>query len=76
MNTAKVAKEQGVKEMAIVTARDANTNSFFAYNKLKGEIERDVLAVGFEKTLIARPGLLEARPQGGLTFYDRYNRLF
>ncbi|CAJ0608561.1 unnamed protein product [Cylicocyclus nassatus] len=59
VNSAKVAKEQGVKEFVLVTAAGANENSFFLYPKTKGETERDVDALGFDKFLIMHPGFLE-----------------
>ncbi|ETN84866.1 NAD dependent epimerase/dehydratase family protein [Necator americanus] len=72
VNSAKVAKEQGkfphfcyifgcsgVKEFVLVSAAGSNENSFFLYPKTKGETERDIAVLGFEKFLIMRPGLLE-----------------
>ncbi|VDL64736.1 unnamed protein product [Nippostrongylus brasiliensis] len=60
VNSAKVAKSQGgVKEFILVTSVGSNENSMFLYPKTKGETERDVAALGFEKFLIVRPGYLE-----------------
>ncbi|VDL67637.1 unnamed protein product [Nippostrongylus brasiliensis] len=59
VNSAKVAKSQGVKEFILVTSMGSNENSMFLYPKTKGETERDVAALGFEKFLIVRPGFLE-----------------
>ncbi|RCN42049.1 NAD dependent epimerase/dehydratase family protein [Ancylostoma caninum] len=59
VNSAKVAKDQGVKEFILVSAAGSNEKSWFLYPKTKGETERDVAALGFEKFLIMRPGLLE-----------------
>ena len=77
VNSAKIAKEQGdpfnftkielfsgVKEFVLVTAAGANENSFFFYTKTKGEIERDVAALGFDKTLFLRPGFIDERNAG------------
>ncbi|KAK5984238.1 Nucleoside-diphosphate sugar epimerase [Trichostrongylus colubriformis] len=59
LNTAKVAKAQGVKEFILVTAMGANEDSRFLYFRTKGEVERDVAALEFDKFLIVRPGILE-----------------
>lgn len=59
LNTAKVAKAQGVKEFVLVTSIGSNENSWFLYPRTKGEVERDVAELGFEKFLIVRPGFLE-----------------
>ncbi|RCN42651.1 NAD dependent epimerase/dehydratase family protein [Ancylostoma caninum] len=59
VNSAKVAKDQGVKEFILVSAAGSNEKSWFLYPKTKGETERDIAALGFEKFLIMRPGLLE-----------------
>ncbi|KAK6023030.1 hypothetical protein OSTOST_11249, partial [Ostertagia ostertagi] len=37
----------------------SNENSWFLYPRTKGEVERDVAALEFEKFLIVRPGMLE-----------------
>ncbi|MEL7532999.1 MAG: oxidoreductase [Bacteroidota bacterium] len=55
---AKLALAQGLKHYLIVTAMGADTKSFFFYNRVKGEIERDLAALGFDKLSILQPGLL------------------
>lgn len=55
---AKVAKEKGCKTLVVISSLGANKDSRFFYPKLKGEIERDMIALGFEKTVILRPGIL------------------
>ncbi|VDM73914.1 unnamed protein product, partial [Strongylus vulgaris] len=42
----------GVKEFILVSSAGSNENSFFLYPKTKGETERDIDALGFEKFLI------------------------
>ncbi|KJH41439.1 hypothetical protein DICVIV_12584 [Dictyocaulus viviparus] len=59
VNTAKVAKDQGVKEFVLVTSAGSNENSWFLYPKTKGQTEKDVEAMHFDKLLILRPGILE-----------------
>lgn len=55
---AKTAKEKGCSTCVIVSSGGANDNSRIPYLKLKGDIERDIIALGFEKTIILRPGIL------------------
>jgi uncharacterized protein YbjT (DUF2867 family) len=51
-------KAAGAKAMFVVSAVGANTKSLFFYNRVKGEMERDLAALGFERLCIFRPGLL------------------
>ncbi|RLV94564.1 Protein FMP52 mitochondrial [Spathaspora sp. JA1] len=55
---AKAAKENGVKVAVLVSSIGANAKSWFLYPKTKGELEDDVIALGFEHTVILRPGAL------------------
>ncbi|SCV05097.1 LANO_0G18404g1_1 [Lachancea nothofagi CBS 11611] len=55
---AKRAKSQGCSTYVLVSSVGANENSSFYYMKTKGEIERDILALNFDKTIILRPGPL------------------
>jgi len=55
---AKKAKEAGVKAFLIVTAMGSEANSLVFYNRVKGEIERDLSALGFPFLGIFRPSLL------------------
>ncbi|TGL60112.1 nucleoside-diphosphate sugar epimerase [Leptospira ognonensis] len=54
----KKAKEAGVKSFLIVTAMGADANSMIFYNRVKGEIERELTAIGFPYLGIFRPSLL------------------
>lgn len=55
---AKAAKEKGCKTVVVVSSLGANENSHFGYTRMKGEIERDLIALNFEKTIILRPGII------------------
>ncbi|KAG9788042.1 Protein fmp52-1, mitochondrial [Exophiala dermatitidis] len=55
---AKAAKEAGTKTYVLISAGGANPNAFFAYPKMKGEIEEHIKELGFEHTIILRPGLI------------------
>lgn len=58
IDLAKQAKDKGAKTCVIVSSSGANVNSYFSYLKMKGEIERDIEAIGFDKLIILRPGAL------------------
>ncbi|EIT86819.1 NAD dependent epimerase/dehydratase [Fictibacillus macauensis ZFHKF-1] len=55
---AKLAADEGGACFAVISALGAKVNSPFFYNRVKGEMERDVLSDGPEKTGIFRPSLL------------------
>lgn len=62
--------KQGVSgntRFILVSAQGSNASSLLLYPRTKGELERDVSALGFDATIILRPGLLvmdqgESRP--------------
>ncbi|CAR27916.1 hypothetical protein ZYGR_0N04030 [Zygosaccharomyces rouxii] len=58
---AKAAKTKGCTTMVLVSSVGANENSMLPYFKDKGEIERDILALDFDHTIILRPGPLLGR---------------
>jgi uncharacterized protein YbjT (DUF2867 family) len=55
---AQVAKNKGVAEVHLISAIGADVNSRIFYSRLKGEIERDLIDMNFERTLIYQPSLL------------------
>lgn len=55
---AKAAKQNGVPTFVLVSASSANASSMVAYSKMKGELERDLTALNFERFYALRPGLL------------------
>lgn len=64
---AQLTKENGAKNISLVSAVGANTKSSIFYVKTKGEAERDVIALDFEHTQIFRPSMImgsreESRP--------------
>lgn len=58
---ARKAKDSGTKTYVLISSSGANDSSYFGYPKMKGEIERDVLALDFDHTVIVRPGLIGGR---------------
>jgi len=55
---AKAAAKTGVASFALVSAGGADPKSRMFYARLKGELDRDVQQLGFERVRIMRPSLL------------------
>lgn len=55
---AKLARQNGVKRIAVVSSIGADPASRNYYLRIKGEMEEGVLAAGYEKTVIVRPSML------------------
>lgn len=55
---ARRALSEGAKRLFLVTANGANARSAVFYNRVKGELEEAVSALGFEAVHILRPSLL------------------
>ncbi|WP_445010034.1 NAD(P)H-binding protein [Vreelandella stevensii] len=62
---ARACKAAGVSRLAVVTAHGANARSSIFYNRVKGEVERDIQALGLPCVFFARPSLLLGRPEDG-----------
>lgn len=58
---AKAAKENGVSNYVLVSSDSASKNSPFFYTKMKGQLEEDIKKLGFEKTIIFNPPLLDRK---------------
>jgi len=58
MQFAQYAKSNRVKNFVLLSAKAASDKSMFFYSKLKGTLERSILNLRFENTIILRPGLL------------------
>lgn len=64
---ASFARQKGATQCFAVSAMGADPESPFFYNKVKGELERDLRALHFPKLVIVRPAVLvgereESRP--------------
>jgi uncharacterized protein YbjT (DUF2867 family) len=64
---ARIAVRQGVKRFLMVSALGADMQSRVFYNRVKGEVETDIRAIGLPKVWFFRPSLLvgaraESRP--------------
>ena len=55
---ARAVKAHGCPVFALNSAMGANPRSAFFYNRVKGELERDLRALGFASLALVRPGLI------------------
>ena len=55
---ARAAQAAGVRRFGVVSALGANARSAVFYNRVKGEMQQAVAALGFETVLFAQPSLL------------------
>lgn len=58
LDIARLGRESGAQQFLIVTAMGADPDSSFFYNRVKGEVERDLKALQYPALLIFRPSLL------------------
>lgn len=58
LETAIMAKDKGVKSLAIVTAMGSDASSSIFYNRVKGEIENALTDLKFDRLGIFRPSML------------------
>ncbi|WOJ97051.1 NAD(P)H-binding protein [Congregibacter brevis] len=67
LSFAKAAKAANVSHFILVSSAGSNPKAGVFYARVKGEVERDLAAIGFRRLDIAQPGLLlgnrsESRP--------------
>jgi uncharacterized protein YbjT (DUF2867 family) len=58
VNVARAARAAGARSCAVVSALGAKPTSSVFYNRVKGEMEQALIALRFERLVIARPSLL------------------
>ncbi|MDC8773685.1 NAD(P)H-binding protein [Roseateles albus] len=58
VNVARAARAAGARRCAVVSALGADPASRVFYNRVKGEMEQALIALKFERLVIARPSLL------------------
>lgn len=61
VNLARIAKQQNVKQLHVISAIGADPKSKIFYNRLKGETEQALIDLQFPQTIIYRPSLLIGR---------------
>lgn len=72
---AQAAKNAGATEVHLISAIGAHTQSKIFYSRLKGEIERDLLKINFEHSLIYQPSLLIG-PRSEKRFGEKIGQIF
>ena len=60
---ARLARTQGARAFVLNSAAGANAGSAIFYNRVKGELERDLRALGFASLTLVRPGLIGGQRQ-------------
>ena len=60
---AKLARQHGTPTYVLNSAAGADAQSRFFYNRVKGELERDLAACGFSSLTYVRPGLISGPRQ-------------
>ena len=64
MDVAQRLKNSGCETLSVVSAVGANKSSLNFYLSIKGQLEEDLINLGFSKLILARPGhLLGKRPK-------------
>lgn len=58
VTAAKLCKENGISNFTVISALGANPDSVVFYNKVKGEMQRDVMAQKIKNTYIFQPSLI------------------
>lgn len=64
VTVARAAREAGATHCGLVSAMGANARATVFYNQVKGEAEDALIALGFERLVIARPSLLDGERAG------------
>lgn len=59
VTVARAARAAGATHCGLVSAMGANARSAVFYNQVKGEAEDALIALGFERLVLARPSLLD-----------------
>jgi uncharacterized protein YbjT (DUF2867 family) len=67
LTVAQKARQSGARRCVVITALGSDAKSSIFYNRVKGEVEQALQAMGFEQLVILRPSLLlgdrqESRP--------------
>lgn len=62
-NFARIARENNVDAMVLISSAGAKPDSSFFYMRMKGELERDLKQLGFPHLVFIKPGPLEGERQ-------------
>lgn len=58
LSIAALAKKQGVSHFIVISAMGAHEKSFAYYSRVKGELEKELMAMNFPQLSIVRPSLI------------------
>jgi hypothetical protein len=58
LRIASLAKKRGIMHFIVISSMGANEKSFFYYNKVKGKLEKGLIALELPRLSIVRPSLL------------------
>ncbi|AFJ45562.1 NAD-dependent epimerase/dehydratase family protein [Shimwellia blattae] len=58
LETGQAGLRLGARQMIVVSAMGANPHSLFFYNKVKGQMERGLIAQGWPQLTLCRPSML------------------
>jgi uncharacterized protein YbjT (DUF2867 family) len=64
VESARAARKAGATRLLVVSAMGADAASRIFYNRVKGEMEQAVAALGYESVVIFRPALLSGERSG------------
>lgn len=71
LRTVRAAIASGVRRMVVVSSAGASSSSKSFYLRVKGELERDLATLGFDRLDILRPGLLRGQRGGDRRLKER-----
>ena len=72
---AKLAKQNSIDTFLVISALGVDPDSRFFYNRIKGEMERDVLKAGLPNTHIFQPSLISGDRKEKRTFETVFKQL-
>lgn len=75
VEAAKLCKQNDIHSFIVISALGANSNSKVFYNRLKGEMERDVLALKIEHTYLLQPSLIVGNRKEKRTGEDFFKQI-
>lgn len=79
ISLARITHQQGAKQFLLVSALGANEKSSIFYNRAKGQVEGEILKIGFSAVYFFRPSLLlgpRAEQRSGEDAAKLFYRLF
>lgn len=75
LSAARLAKRNGINCLLIVSALGADPDSRFFYNRIKGEMERDVLQENLPQTYFFQPSLITGDRKEKRTFESLWKQV-